>query len=466
MKDSLEGLEAHRQYRQQFLENRSKCNHIQALPSTPKSQTVKHLSSVSQNYNTDADRISFCSEKLLFVPPTDEIDAADTLFSSVSSGDKSYVANSLPLPHQKSRSVTPISELIQRFTSEILKSEISSLKHQTQSSVEGSLEFKPNNDTHTSQKLTEDPLPHAPVTFSSALQTNTTVHDIVRPVVLAVPLRPSNVMIAPESSFQHSYTENDGATLRRPSFFQRREGHDTNSARSSLQQSLMTDTGMIVPNGTASLHMPPTSIAGSGVLETIEHSPQVARRVQIATAAIPFKPPNWVKFPETSVSQTDAAPPQNLLPYSGIRMAGSSTQPSFVTRTSLTRASSFNSYPVTEGSTSSEAFTSSLPYLNGQKQRRSDFSIDQNSYERITRQSIQANKAPNITLSSYKPSTYSGNISERKSPNHHEHNSLPLHSSTRFVRRSSTSSLISSPRRSQTPSIPVKTLVKKFSANN
>jgi hypothetical protein len=122
---------------------------------------------------------------------------------------------------------------------------------------------------------------------------------------------------------------------------------------------------------------------------------------------------------------------------------------------------------VTEGSTSSEAPASSLLFSGSRDQRTSNLTREQNSSEIIARQSIQYNRAPDITLSSCKPSTSSENfIHNRESPNNCEFNTSHLHSNVKFPSRSSTSSLVSFPRRSQMPSVPVKSLIKKFSANN
>jgi hypothetical protein len=491
--------EAHHQYRLQFLENRAKFNHTQALPPTPKAGTVKSLFSAYYNGKNDADSILNSTEKL-FVPNTDEIDAANTFPSTtkMSSFVLSDDANALPLTHEKSRSITPISELIQRFTSEMLNSEISSLEPQSQSSVKESLEFKPNDNTQTSWMLTVGSLPQSP-TISSAFEAKE------EPI---------------ETSVLHF------VTLRRPSDFYKQKSRDIKSTEPSLQQSLVTDKDTVASKRAASLQMPPSSNVDSGVLVTVKHTPQVARKAHITTA-IPFRPPYWVKLPETSTDETDATTSWIPLSSSSVEATGSPTESSvvqphpprassfqssvvqphptrassfqssvvqphptrassfqsygvqhpsrassfqsYVARPILTRAASLQSYPMTEGSTSSEAPASSLLLLRSQEQRMHDLRKEQNSSsERIIRQSIQPNKAPNIKLSSsYKPSTNSVNlISNRESPNNHELNNSHFVSSVKLVRHSSTGTLMSFPRRSQTPTVPVKLLVKKFSANN
>jgi hypothetical protein len=186
--------------------------------------------------------------------------------------------------------------------------------------------------------------------------------------------------------------------------------------------------------------MPQTFITDSVVLGTINHTPEVAKKVQI-TEAVPFMPPEWVKLSGSSVDQTDA-----VSSSSSVKMAGCSSQPSSVAHQHLTRASSFHSYPVTE------------------RTQRSMSCVCPTSSERIG-QYIKPNKAPDIT-SPYKKTNSRICVSKWQSPNEPEHSNSNFHSCGQVVRRSSTSSLTSFPRRSKMPSIPVKSLVKKFSANN
>jgi hypothetical protein len=421
-------MEARQQSRQQFFKNTAKFNHTQPLPFLQKPQRVKSLS-VSHNGKNDAAK---------YIPPADEVDA-DTLSpttkisSSVLTGDKSDVANESPLTYQKSRPTTPISKLIQRFTSEMLNFEISSPKPQSQSSLKESLEFKPIDNTHTSRRSTADSSTQSSTVFPSLFQSDTIMQDIVKATATAVPFKPPNLVKPTKTSVQQSNTEMNGVALRRPSYFWGR----TNSAEPILQWSLSTDIGRVTSNRTVSLMTPQTYITDSVVLGTTEHTPEVARKAQI-TEAVPFRPPEWVKLPVTDFDQTDVAPSQiQVLPSSSFKMAGCSSQPSFVAQPHLTRGSSFHSYPVTERSTSYDSPTSS---------------------ERITGQSIQLNKVPDIT-SPYMTTNSRIFVSKWESPN------KPEHSCGQVIRCSSTSSLTSF-RRSKMPSIPVKSLVKKFSTNN
>jgi hypothetical protein len=521
--DSLERLEAHQQYRQQFLATRAKFNHNQALSSTPKPRAVKSLPPASQNHEANAYSFKISNANVLLIPPTNQILACGTLsytsetLSSVSSGGQSD-AKTVPLTHEKSRSVTPLSEIIQKFTSEI-----SSLKLQSQSSVKGSLDSESNDVSHTSWESTAGSLAQSPM-VSSTFQANTTNHDTVKPVFLAAPLQTQNLVQPTEGLDQHSGTEIDSVVPDCPSDFRKHP----NSTEPLSQQSLMANTD-------------------SEAVETHADTP-VARRVQIKLKARPFIPPEWIKVPVTSVDQTDAAQSQiPLLPSSAVVLAGSSTQPSSVAQPLMTRASSFHSYPVRKRSSSTEFSVSSPPHLRSQGQRLSDFSTDQNlSSEEFARQAIQTKKAPNVmamTGSSTEPpgaqpcptrassfhsypvtegsTSYGASISslpylrsqekrltgssrdqdlssERfarqaiqpqkpanmplspqnqtysfyfvskdESGNKHAYNNSRFESGGRFARRSCTSSSwMSFPRRSQTPSIPVKSLVKKFSASN
>ncbi|KDR06595.1 hypothetical protein L798_03569 [Zootermopsis nevadensis] len=326
--ESLERTDVHRQYRQQFLEKRAKFNHTQALPPTPKA--VKDL------FSDDA--TTLCST---------------TSTSSTSLDDE----NALPHKHEKSRSGTPISELIQRFTSELLNHEISSLEPQSQSSVKQSLEFKSNDNTQVSCKLTACSHSQSPTISSSAFKENTTRCDTVKQTGLSVPLKSVNLVKLTDTSFQH------GVALRRPSDFYRLESHDIKSTEPLSEQSLMKDT-----DTAASFQMLPSLNIDSVVLGTIEHTPEVARTTHVTTA-IPFRPPNWVKFPKTSTDETDATPSSSSVNVTESSTESSVVQPhlirppslqSYVARPNLTRASSIQSNLMTEGSTSSEAPTSSL----------------------------------------------------------------------------------------------------------
>jgi hypothetical protein len=434
--DSLGWMETRQQSRRQLFENTAKFNRTQPLPPLQKPQRVQSLS-VSHNGKNDAGSVLISTAKLIL--PADETDTADTSSSTIKksssafASDEFHVANVSPLTHQNSRPTTPISKLIQRFTSEMLNSEIPSPKLQSQSSVKESLKFKPTDDTDTSWKSTAS----SSTVFPSKFQSDTVMHDTMKLAATAVPFQPPNVAKPTETSVQETDAESNGITLRRPSYFWGR----TNSAEPILQCSLITET--VTSNRAVSLQMPHTFSTDSVVLGTINHSPEVATKVQI-TEAVPFRPPKWVKLPATSVDQTDAGSSwTRASSSSSVKTAGCSSQPSSVAQPHLARASSFHSYPVTERSLSCVCPTSS----------------------ENTEQSIQPNKAPDIT-EPYKTTNSRIFVSKWDSRNKSEHSNSNFHSCSQVVRRSSTSSLTSFPRRSKMPSTPVKTLVKKFSANN
>ncbi|XP_023702734.1 cell wall protein RBR3-like [Cryptotermes secundus] len=403
--DSVGWMETCQQSRQQLFENTAKFNHTQPLPPLQKPQRVQSLF-VSHNANKDADSILISTTKC--IPPADEIDAADTSSSttkrtsSAFASDKFHVANASPLTNQNSRPTTPISKLIQRFTSEMLNYEIPSPKLQSQSFVKESLKFKPTDDTSWTSTAASSTV------FPSVFQSNAIMHDAAKLAATTVPFKTPNV-VQPTSSVQQSKTECNDITLRRPSFFWGR----TNSAEPMLQCSLITQTG--ISNRTVSLHMPQT-----------------------------FRPPEWAKLPATGVDQTDAGSSWIQISSStNVKTAGCSSQPTSVAQQHLTRASSFHSYPVTERSLSCVYPTSS----------------------ESTGQPIQPNKAPDIT-SPYKTTNSRIFVSKWDSPNKPEDSNSNFHRCSQVVRRCSTSSLTSFPRQSKMRSIPVKSLVKKFSATS
>jgi hypothetical protein len=426
-------MEAPKQSRQQLFENTAKFNRTQPLPALRKPQRVQSLS-VSHNCKNDAGSILFSTPK--FIPPADEINTAvtsssTTRRSSAFASDKFHVANASSLDQQKSRPTTPISKLIQQFTSEIL-----SPKPQSQSSVKESLKFKPTDDTHTSWRSTAA----SSTVLPSEFQSSTVVHNTIKPAATAIPFKSLNMVKPSKTSVQQSNTESNGVTLRRPSYFWRR----TNSAEPILQCSLITETGTVTSKRAVSLQMPQTFITDSVVRGAINHIPEVATKVQ-TTEAVPFRPPEWVKLPATSVDQTDSGPSRiRISSNSSVKMAGRSSQPSSVAQQHLTRASSFHSYPVTERSMSCVSPTSS---------------------ERITGQSIQLNKAPGIT-SPYETTNTRIFVSKWESPNKPKHSNSNFHSCGQVVQCSSSSSLTSFSCPSKTASIPVKSLVKKFSRND
>jgi len=452
--DSLESLEAHQQYRQQSVATRAKLDCDQALPSTPKPQAVRSWPPASQNYEDNA--------QLLLVPPTNQIDACSTLSytsetSSVPSG-KEFDAKTAPLPHEQSHSITPLSEIIQRFTSEIMVSEIPSMKFQSQSSVKESLDSKSSDGTHSLCESTTGSFAQTP-TVSPTFHGNAPNHDTLQPVVPAAPLQTPNLLKQTEALDQHSDIEND-VTL----FHLSDSWLHPNSTEPLVKESLVTNTDTVTSKRDISSLMPPTYVTDSEALET-----PIYKQVYASQTAVPFRPPNWVKLPMTNGDQTDGAQSQiSLLPSSTLLMAESSTQPTAVVEPLLTKSSLLHSYPVTEGSISDGASVSSLPYLKSQEQRISDPSRVKNfSSERFAKEVIQPPKTPDIPLSPQKQTDSVNFVSKDESENKHKHINSRFHREAQSVQLSRTSSFRSSfTRRSQMPTIPVKTLIKKFSANN
>jgi len=445
--DSLERLEAHQQYRQQFVATRAKLNHDQALPSAPKPRAVRSWPPACQNYEDNA--------QLLLVPPTNQIDACTLSYtsetSSVPSGEK-FDAKTAPHPHEQSHSITPLSEIIQRFTSEIMISEIPSMKLQSQSSVKESLDSKSSNGTHSLCESTTG-------SFAQTPTVSPTFHGTLQPLVPAAPLQTPNLLKQTMALDQHSDIEND-VTL----FHLSGSWLHPNSTEPLVKESLVTNTDTIASKRDISSQMPPTYVTDSEALET-----PVYKQVYASLTAVPFRPPNWVKLPVTNGDETDEAQSQiSLLPSSTLEMAESSTQPTAVVEPLLTKSSLLHSYPVTEGSISDGASVSSLPYLKSQEQRISDPSRVQNfSSERFAKEVIQPQKTPNIQFSPQKQTDSVNVVSKDKSENKQRHINSRFHSEGQSVQFSRTSSFQSSfQRRSQMPSIPVKTLIQKFSANN
>jgi len=441
--DSLERLEAHQQYRQQFVATRAKLNHDQALPSTPKPRAVRSWPPASQNYEDNA--------QLLLVPPTNQIDACSTLSYtsetlSAPSGEK-FDAKTAPLPHERSHSVIPLSEINQRFTSEI-----PSMKFQSQSSVKESLDSKSSNGTHSLCESTTG-------LFAQTPMVSPTFHGTLQPLVPAAPLQTPNLLKQTMALDQHSDIEND-VTL----FHLSDSWLHPNSTEPLVNESLVTNTDTVASKRDISSQMPPTYVTDSEALET-----SVYKQVYASLTAVPFRPPNWVKLPVTNGDETDEAQSQiSLLPSSTLEMAESSTQPTAVVEPPLTKSSLLHSYPVTEGSISDGASFSSLPDLKSQEQRISDPSRVENfSSEKFAKEVIQPQKTPNIPFSPQKQTAAVDVVSNAKSENKHKHINSRFHSEVQSVQLSRTSSSRSSfQRRSQMPTIPVKTLIQKFSANN
>lgn len=451
--DSLERLEAHQQDRQ-FVPTGAKLNHDQALPSTPKPRVVRSWPPASQNYEDNA--------QLLLVPPTNQIDACSTLSYtsetlSVPSGDK-FDAKTAPLPHEQSHSITPLSEIIQRFTSEIMISEIPSMKLQSQSSVKESLDSESSDGTHSLCESTTGLFAQTP-TVSPTFRGNAPNHDTLQPVVPAAPLQTPNLLKQTEALDQHSDIENDVTLCHLSDCWL-----DPNSAEPVVKESLVTNTDTIASKRDISSQLSPTCVTDSEALET-----PVYKKIYPSPTAVPFRPPEWVKLPVTNGNQTGEAQSQiSLLPSSTLEMAESSTQPTAVVEPLLTESSLLHSYPVTEGSTSDGASVSSLPYLKSQEQRINDPSRVQNfSSERFAKEVSQPQKTPNIPLSPQKQTDSVNFVSKHERENKHKHINSRFRSEGESVRLSRNSSFQSSfPRRSQMPTVPVKTLIKKFSANN
>ena len=456
--DSLESLEAHQQYRQQFVATAAKLNHDQALPSTPKPQAVRSWSPASQNYEDNA--------QLLLVPPTNQIDACSTLSytsetSSVPSGDK-FDAKTAPLPHEQSHSITPLSEITERFTSEIMISEIHSMKLQSQSSVKESLDSESSDGTHSLCESTTGSFAQTPV-VSPTFHGNAPNHDTLQPVVPAASLQTPNLLKQTEALDQHSDIDSDLMLCHLADSWLH-----PNSAEPLVKESLVTNTDTIASKRDISSQMPPTYVTDSEALETDIETP-VCKQGYTSVTAVPFRPPDWVKLPVTNGEQTGEAQSQiSLLPSSAVEMAESSTQPTAVVKPLPTESSLLHSYPVTEGSTSNGASVSSLPYLKSQEQRINGPSRVQNfSSEGFAKEVIQPQKTPNIPLSPQKQTDPVNFVSKIESESKRKHINSRFQSEGQSVRLSRSSSFRSSfARRSQMPTIPVKTLIKKFSANN
>jgi hypothetical protein len=440
----LESLEAHQQYGQQFVTT------DQAPSSTPKPQSVRSWPPASQNYEDNA--------QLLLVPPANEIDPCSTLSytpetsSSVASGEK-FDAKTAPLPHEQTHSITPLSESIQRFTSEIKISEIPSMKLQSQSSVKESLDSESSDGTHSLRESRTGSFAQTPM-VSPTFHGNTPNHDTLQPVVPAAPLQTPNLLKQTEALDQHSDIESD-VTL-------------CHLSDSWLYPNSAESLDTIASERDISLQMPPTYVTNSEALETVTETP-VCKQVNTSLTAVPFRPPEWVKLPVTKGDQTAEAQSQiSLLPSSTLEMAESSTQPTAFVEPLLTKSSLLHSYPVTERSTSDGASVSSLPYLKSQEQRINDPSRVQNfSSERFAKEVIQPQKTPNILLSPQKQTDSVNFVSKEESENKQKHINSRFRSKGQSIQLSRTSSFQSSfPRRSQMPTVPVKTLIKKFSANN
>jgi hypothetical protein len=413
----------------------------------------------SQNYEDNA--------QLLLVPPNNQIDACSTVSytsetsSSVPSGDK-FDAKTATLPHQQSQS---IGEIIQRFMSEIVISEIPSMKLQPQSPVKESLDSESSDVTHILCESTTGSFAQTPM-VSPAFHGNAPHHDTLQPVVPAAPLQTPDLLKQTEALDQHTDIESY-VTLCHVSD----SSLHPNSAEPLVRESLVTNTDTIASKRDIldiSLKMPPTYVTDLEALE-IEAETPVLKQVYTPLTAVPFRPPEWVRLPVANDDQTDEAQSQiSLLPSSTLEMAESSTQPTALVEPLLTESSLLHSYPMTEGSTSDGASISELPYLKNQEQKINDPIRVQNfSSEKFAKEVFQPHKTPNVPLSPQKQTDSVDFVSKDESENKRKRINSRFHSESQSVQHSGTSSFRSSfTRRSQTPTIPVKSLIKKFSANN
>jgi hypothetical protein len=414
------------------------------------------LPPASQTYEDNA--------QLLLVPPTNQIDASSTVSytsetsSSVPSGDK-FDAKTAPLPHERSHS---IGEIIQSFMSETMISEIPSMELQSQPSVEESLHSESSDGTHSLCESTTGSFAQTPM-VSPAFHGNAPNHDILQPVVPAVPLQTPNLLKQTEALDQHSDIESDITLwhLSDSSLY-------PNSAEPLVKESLVTSTDTVASKKDLSLQMPPTYVTDSEAIE-IEAETLVCKQVSTPLTAVPFRPPEWVRLPVANGDQTDEVQSQvSLLPSSTLEMAESSTQPTAFVEPLLMESSSLHSYPMTGGSTSDGAYVSSLPYLKSQEQRINDPVRVQNvSSEKFAKEVFQPHKTPYIPLSPQKQTDSVDFVSKDESGNKRKCINSRFHTEGQSVQHSNTSSFRSSfTRRSQTPTIPVKSLIRKFSANN
>jgi len=370
-----------------------------------------------------------------------------------------FDAKTSPLPHEQLHSITPLSEIIQEFTSEIMISEIPSMKLQSQSSMKESLDSESSDGTHSLCESTTGSFAQTPM-VSPTFHGNAPNHDILQPVLPAAPLQTPNLLEQTEALDQHSDIESDVTICHLYD-----SSLQPNSAEPLVKESLVTYTDTVASKRDVSLQMQPTYVTDSEALEIDIGSP-VYKEVNASPAALP---PEWVKVPVTNSDQTGEAQSRiTLLPISVSELLEFCTQPTAVVEPLLTESSLPQSYPVTGGSTSDRASVPPLPYLKSQEQRINDPIRVQNlSSERFAKEVIQPQKTPNIPLSPQKQTDPVDFVSKDENEKKHKHINSRFHSEGQSVQRSGTPSFRSSfQRRSQTPSIPVKSLIKKFSGNN
>lgn len=509
--DSLDRIEMLRKRRQHFLENRAKFNQNEYPASVSKPQLIKSSSLIQANDESD-------STRTLPVSSYTESDDADS-------------------EQKQARSVTPISELIQRFTTEILNSESS------QSQVSAS-KFMQTNDKSSSPTI----LSMTPKKIESPITAKNEA------TIFAIPFIPPNWA---KNSNQESNTEDAEVTLRRPSEFLRNESGRTLSRQSSLEVQPITETGR--KQNITSLQM---SITKPEIFQSLSNSPKLPRRAEKMnvdeTDSKSTDFPSWIPLSQNSngekstVSESNVFYPrhfrsssfrstlltkdskksseksQNVLSPKKLNIdetdSRTSDHPSWVPlsqdskeeKSSVSKDKAF--YPrhlrssafqstllMKNGRRNSEKAqsylsskklsvdetdltTSDNPSLvpsshstNGKKSSVSRSNIPQ-FYGSPSYQSTSASltdKISNTSTSSFVSETQNSdqNIEESVEIRKHSTTSINRPSSKlgdkyieavhspKFTRRHSSNSLMSFPRRSQTPTVPVKSLVQKYSSN-
>lgn len=464
--DSLDFIESCRQRRKEFIENRTKFLNAQSPPAVTPPPIPKPRRARLPSYGSQTDEDSASSS--VFIPASssalDEVDSSNTLssikYSTLPLRNKINVTNTSPPTEKPSRPVTPISELIQRFTYEMLNSEAYS-SDEVNSSRNELTQFDIHDGRSTSRKPSTSSLTWVSSPQKLSADSYLTVDKHTKnQSFLSLPPR--------TKSSEINNTENE-VTLRRPSDFLKHKNQNLNFT-DPLQQSSksVVETTAPASNKTTSLQIPSLSIIETGALEAIKQSPRVTRKSHITTYAVPFRPPNWVTLPKQSVEETDSGHTDypSWIPLSPASYheapAASSKYSTFkepAIRPPLRRASSFQNTPVTEmepKTSTSAGLVPSQPYRSNQQLRESVSRRGQNSTPgKAPMQSSQ------VALSSSKQSSALGRFNpskeEEKERNYSsaESYSFPTHS------RSSSLTYVS--RRSVTPITPVKALVKKFS---
>ncbi|PSN44993.1 hypothetical protein C0J52_05465 [Blattella germanica] len=400
LQDSLQRIEALRQRRQQFLDNRAKFN----VKQSPPSQTPPPVPRARPQLTKTSS----------FTQATDQLDSAETKYLSpyVAPNDKTDEFHPL-------RPVTPISALIQGFTAEILNLGENDTHNQPQSSSEVYL---------SDRKLDDRP--------SSTIETATfepVVNKTTESLVDSVPFKPPNWI---EHPYQNLHSDDEQVSLRRPSEFWKDENPSLPSKQLPyLAQSTKIESGRAYKS--ASLQMP-MSITDPEIFQAIKHSPQLTRKAQIPQVSRPIQNhnvdvtdartseyPSWIPVSQNSdVTSSQAS-----------RVRGSVTQPPF------SRSSSFQGISFTERGNLSDISTSNLQRSGNIYKWRNQV-LDNSVLSKSSIKSMEKTSSNTIETKNFEA----------------------LHS-PQIMRRFSSNSLTSFPRRSQTPTIPVKSLVQKFSSN-